>query len=306
MDSWAKQNRQSRAVAIAIFGSITASVATMFVPVAMLEAVTGATGISEVFRAAAAPLGDTARAMIAFGVGVVTLAVLMVLLMRRDAEPVQDDTSDWTAAGIPESDDDLTPTWKERIAALGLPAFKMPQMPKMPWVKGDDDITELADLPKLRNGDAHPDAPPRRPLFATQDLPTPDPIAASITRGSDEPVKDVAPVSAPGPTTAVPSLDEMVAQLEASVAQRRQQLADLEMVAANLAASKADAVPVAAKAPAEPTPLADPKTEIAAEPARQMRPALEAVPASPPADDDMDAALAAALATLHRMNGTGG
>jgi hypothetical protein len=32
---------------------------------------------------------------------------------------------------------------------------------------------EATDLPVLRRADAHPDAPPRRPLFATQDLGTP-------------------------------------------------------------------------------------------------------------------------------------
>ncbi len=307
MDSKAKHDRQLRVVAIATLASIVAAVAAMFVPAAMLESVTGATGVSEIFPATAAPLGDTARALIAFGSGVVMLAVLMVALLRRDAEPAQ---ADWNAAGIPETDDDLTPTWKERFAGLGLPTLKLPQMP---WVKGEDDITDFADLPKLRNGDVHPDAPARRPLLATQDLPvldlpvaTIEPVAAEPVDNSTPPVALVEQPAVASTTPDVqPSLAEMVAQLEASVAQRQQQLADLEIVAANLAASKTEAAPAAVEALTEPMPLPKPDTVFVAEPVRPIRPVLEAVPDSPPPDDDMDAALAAALATLHRMNGTG-
>ena len=312
MNYGARQDRQLRAVATAMFASIAASVAAMFVPVAMLEAIIGATGVSEVFQATAAPLGDTARAFIAFSAGVVTLALMSVLLMRGNTEDANAEMSDWTAAGIPENDDDLTPTWKERFAGLGLPTLKLPQMP---WVKGEGDITELADLPKLRNGDMHPDAPPRHPLLASQDLPVLDLPASDFTMANIEPVtvesaddfskpvmpaESVAAVAAPFNDQL--SLAEMVAQLEASVSQRQQQLADLEIVAANLAVKKTDFAPVAVEVSAEPEPLPEPM----AEQVRPIRPVLEAVPASPSQDDNMDAALAAALATLHRMNGTGG
>ena len=99
-----------------------------------------------------------------------------------------------------------------------------------------------------------------------------------------------------------PSLAEMVAQLESAVNQRQQQLAALEIVAAQLAAEKPTqdvAVPLEMQAP---DVVAN--VETLPEPARADRPPLEAVPTSPEKQDDMDAALAAALATLHRMNGT--
>jgi hypothetical protein len=48
-----------------------------------------------------------------------------------------------------------------------------------------------------------------------------------------------------------------------------------------------------------------PDSQVTIEPARTERPPLEAVPASPAKQDEMDSQLAAALATLHRMNGTG-
>ncbi len=87
----------------------------------------------------------------------------------------------------------------------------------------------------------------------------------------------------------------MVAQLEAAVAERQKQLAELEAVATQLGAGSIVAGEVAA-APAEIVPPSP-------EPVRAERRPLEAVPHSVK-DDDMDSALAAALATLHRMNGT--
>ena len=332
MNSRTRQDRQLRAVRTAIFAGIVVAVSAMFVPVAILEVVMRVTGVSGVFQATAAPMGDAARAVIAFSSGAVTLALMSVLLMRGIAGAVDADMYDWTAAGIPETDDDLTPTWKERFASLGLPTLKRPQMP---WIKSDDDIIEFADLPKLRNGDVHPDAPARQPLLASQDLPVldlpetagyellamrqkveldfnpafgvttaiiptvTDDIVANIAQ-PDLPVEPVA--IAEEPSDSQPSLAEMVAQLEASVSQRQQQLADLELVAANLAAKKTDFAQVTFEEPAEPVPLPEPEVERV----RQIRPVLEAVPASQPHDEDMDAALAAALATLHRMNGTGG
>ena len=312
MNSRTRQDRQLRAVRTAIFAGIVVAVSAMFVPVAILEVVMRVTGVSGVFQATAAPMGDAARAVIAFSAGAVTLALMSVVLMRGSAGTVDADIYDHTAAGLPETDDDLMPTWKERFAGLGLPALKLS---RMPWVKGNNDIMEFVDLPKLRNSDVHPDAPARQPLLVSQDLPALDLAETDVTVAVVAPVADdiidnispldlsVEPVAiAEEPSDSQPSLAEMVAQLEASVSQRQQQLADLELVAANLAAKKTDVAQVTFEEPAEPVPLPEPEVERV----RQIRPVLEAVPASQPHDEDMDAALAAALATLHRMNGTGG
>jgi hypothetical protein len=315
MDVSVKQNRQMRSMTIALGAAILAAVVAMFIPISALESITGATGLSELVPATAAPLGDTARALIAFAAGALTLALMTVLLLHKDAVAAKPVTADAIAAGIPENDDDLATTWRERIAKIGLPSVKLPNMP---WVKGEDDVTELADLPKLRNGDIHPDAPARRPLSATQDLPVLDLTETAEEPYSEESVaaveaafvpteiiaKPLVPVAAAVVFDAQPTLDEMVAQLEASVMQRQQQLAELEIVAARLASGKPDhtievAEPVDAQHIDEPAEI-----ELSAEPVRAERPPLEAVPDSPAKQDDMDDALAAALATLHRMNGT--
>jgi hypothetical protein len=92
-----------------------------------------------------------------------------------------------------------------------------------------------------------------------------------------------------------PTLAEMVAQLEAAVAERQRQLVELEAVAAELNARQVTAQTIIASQVIE--------QQEQPEPQRIQRPPLEAVPATVK-DDDMDSALAAALATLHRMNGT--
>lgn len=318
-------NSQVKAVAIAMAGATTAAVATMFVPVTLLESVTGATGLSELVPAARAPLGDTARALIAFGAGAFTLSALTYLLLRFDgaAKPrpapvpvAEPSVPDWMI-----DEEDEKPGFADRLARFRMPALSLP---KMPWQHDEDAITELADLPKLRNGDAHPDAPPRRPLSATQDLPVLDlaDVATEVTLepateepaveeiGSQEPVADMAvaeiapePVAPVAPVSAEdvqPTLAEMVAQLEAAVAERQKQLAELESVAAILSMP-------------QPAPVIDENAhiqdvadaDISIEPTRDGRPALEVVhDVTAVEDDNMDSALAAALATLKRMNGT--
>jgi hypothetical protein len=308
------QNRQMRSLGLALLASILAAVATMFIPVSVLEMITGASGLSELVPATAAPLGDTARALIAFGTGALVLALMSMLVLRRtnggsprEAQPT----------AVVNEDQSGEPTF---VASLMARLAKL-RLPAMPWEKGDSDITDLSDLPKLRSGDIHPDAPARRPLLATHDLPVLDltelevqPVAVVLSAG--EPIIKAKP--APFPTqvphtnsnaeskTVDPqlTLSEMVAQLEASVALRQQQLADLEIVASNLAASK-----IVESYPTVETVVGTQSTspsevETSTETVRAEWPPLEAVPASPARQDDMDDALAAALATLHRMNGT--
>lgn len=99
-----------------------------------------------------------------------------------------------------------------------------------------------------------------------------------------------------------PTIAEMVAQLEAAVAFRRQKLAELEAVAADLSADVKDfdePSPVIS----EPVAPAVIKHDAAGAESRPMgRPVLDAVPSEAVQDDDIDSALAAALTALHRIN----
>jgi hypothetical protein len=373
-------NERTKAIGLSIGASIIAAVATMFVPTAMLEAITGATGLSELIPATAAPLGDKARALIAFGAGALTMAVSMGFLLRKNN--ASENESDTMATADKVSSNDNIPLFSQIRQRLG--SWKAP---KMPWSRSEasNDVYELTDLPKLRSQDAHPDTPRRRPISAASDFgdigldgkPVYMPDVPLPTQGGSTPFgagafageetvdqnavshddmpfyadRDVEFVPAdseaavdfvsqfvaePGPVHTAPadvkvqtsqveasqvqtshvqngapqpSLAELVQQFEAAVENRKAQLEALELIAAQMAAKAQVAQQAAAEIPQQPAPQ-----QLAPQPAVQRseieimppapRPPLEAVPASPRQqnDDEMDAALNAALATLQRMN----
>jgi translation elongation factor EF-1beta len=331
-------NGQTRGLIMALGGAALAAVAAMFVPTGVWEAITGSTGISEMVPATAAPLGDTARAMIAFGVGALTFAVLAAMLLRKNAaapfEMSRAATSPFAneqAEAAPAARPSLVSRMQEKLA--GFAAAR----------RNGDDITGLEDLPKLRNSDAHPDAPPRRPLSAELDLadpvaetqpasegPTPMFARAMETLHASAPLEEpvvaepavieaevVAEASAaevkadpvlaeavqPEPVAANSSLTAIVERLETALAERAVQLARLESLAANLPDHAAMPEVEAVIEEVEAVEVVEVEEVIPA-PVFQ-RPPLEAVELPPRAEakaDDMDAALRSALETLHRMN----
>jgi hypothetical protein len=210
-------------------GAALAAVTTMLVPVSLLEGVAESSGLSELIPAAGAPLGDTARAFIAFAIGAMTLAVLSYLLLRAH----------------------------------------------MPWNNGADDVRALGDVPPLELSEEHL-------------------VAPQVPQDAEQRVE--APLES---AKAQPTVAEMVAQLEAAVALRRQKLTELEAVAADLSA---DATYGDEPSPASSEPVAPAVTEHDAGVAA-FRPALDAVPTEAVQDDDIDSALAPALAALHRIHG---
>jgi hypothetical protein len=375
-------NERTKAIGLSIGASIIAAVATMFVPTAMLEAITGATGLSELVPATAAPLGDKARALIAFGAGAVTMAVALGFLLRKNN--ASENESDTMATADKVSSNDNIPLFSQIRQRIG--SWKAP---KMPWSRSEasNDVYELSDLPKLRSQDAHPDTPRRRPISAASDfgdigldgkqvympdVPMPSqggstPFSAGAFAGEEAAQQNAVshddmpfyadrdieftpadneatvefaapyvaePAPAPAEPAAVsaaieagkvdvqvqtgqiqtgtqqPSLAELVEQFEAAVENRKAQLKTLEMIAEQMAA-KTQAAPQAEQAAPQadqagvvtPPQPAVQRSEIEIMPPAP-RPPLEAVPASPRQqnDDEMDAALNAALATLQRMN----
>jgi hypothetical protein len=276
-----KIDHSMRAVMIAIAAAIAVAVLAMLVPTAIWETLTGSTGISEIIPATAAPLGDTARALIAFCCGLTAFAVALVFALRRPAAKVKP-----VAVATPDA-----PGFVETIKAR-LAAFAEQRRGSGPVIK------DLADLPKLRPGDAHPDAPPRRPISANADF------GPLITDGEMPPVvkpaeivavpevnADAPVVETPAPAS-IPAVSALLDRLEVAVAQREEQLKKLEALAIE-------------QAELEPEPPAPPLAEpVEAEIIIEAKPHLEAVPASGAkiAKDDMDDALRSALETLQRMN----
>lgn len=85
----------------AVTGGTVAAAATMFIPAEIIESLTMASGLSELVPATAAPLGDTARALIAFATGVTAMATF--LLFMTDRRPAGQ--PDWVPADTTDFDD---------------------------------------------------------------------------------------------------------------------------------------------------------------------------------------------------------
>ena len=283
-------NGQTAALAMAMAGAALVAVTTMFVPVSLLEGVARLSGLSDLIPAAGAPLGDAARAFVAFATGAMTLAVLSYLLLRGEGtlvRPTANDVGMCDAAA--QQDGDMAETLRAQ----------------MPWNEGVDDIRELGDLPTLRIGDVHPDAPARRLLVASQDLPPLELSEEYLVEPQPPQEAEQHVEAAPEYADGQPGIAEMVAQLEAAVALRRQKLAELEAVAADLSA---DAAYGDEPGPAisEGVAPAVTKHHAAVAEFHPMRgPVLEAVPREAVQDDDLASALAAALASLHRIHAGG-
>lgn len=176
------RDKHKKTLVVAIGVSILAGAATMFVPTYILERITGVTGLSELVPATAAPLGDKARALIAFGTGALTLAICALWFFRRE-EDYRDEFSfpaDRAAEAEAQDHTKVTEMMKnERLTAIKDRISNF-NLPKMPWVKADNDIRDLADLPNVRAADSHPDAPPRHPLSVTREIDRAAPEASQV------------------------------------------------------------------------------------------------------------------------------
>jgi hypothetical protein len=276
MQKGLKLNRQMRALAIALGGAAVTSVLAMLIPTSIWEGITGSTGISELVPATAAPLGDTARAVIAFLFGAMAFISLAALLLRRPAEMPFTKSVKPTEPVQTTAEDDTSFVTKMRGRLNDF----------MESRRAGPIVTELSDLPKLRSSDAHPDAPPRRPISAHTDFAevSPQPVAPMVEAKVEAPVTVDA--------IDVVSVASMLDRLETAVADREARLAKLEALA------KAEIT----KPVVEPKLVEPVEAEIL--PPTPRAALLEAVPTvpKPQKTDEMDAALRSALETLHRMN----
>lgn len=125
----------------AIWAASGAVFAVLTFPAGLIEVAATSSGISEVLPAAAPPLGMTARLVLAAFAGV--MAAGAALAFRRRSTP---------AKGVEKMGFALS-----RLTGFARRRARKPE----PLV---------SDMPILRRADAHPDAPPRRPIFANSDF----------------------------------------------------------------------------------------------------------------------------------------
>ncbi len=255
-----------KGLAFPIAASVLAGATTMFVPTAILESITGATGLSEIFPATAAPLGDTARALIAFSTGALTLAVTAIITNRKGPK---DMAAHQFKPAFTDNIDEASPSMAaklmERLAEIRKNGIALPAMP---WRKADANaavVRELGDLPKIRNADSHPDAPARRILSAELDLgnfasdeqmpvemetPTPTPSARFW---NDDAAPAPAPVAAAAPIAMEPDVSRVyVPKLSAS-----SEVAAPQVVATDVPSPIAAEAAVAADIAVSQTPLSE-------------------------------------------------
>ena len=285
-------NNPTCAMVIAIASGAVVATGMMFVPVGVLERLIGLTGLSNLISAASAPLGDFARAMIAYVTGAVTLGGLTVFLLRDDGRT-----------------DDLQ--HPREMAFKSLESYRVVILnylsTKMRWHGKGEEIRSLSDLSRFRPVDG--DAPTHRPLVASQDLPAsgwvgqptvvitapPEPALESEYGATQiieptsvftlPPTYEAVSLAAPKMSTA-----DLVAQLETAAAVRHHQRTQLKANGTDGFAQVPDANVRKAAAVYIHDGICN----------EGRRPLLELV-SSAVVKDDADTALAAALATLHRM-----
>lgn len=220
------------------------------IPLSSIEGFVSAYGISEMLPAARPPLGGTARLLIALAAGIFVAALLYSLFPRKGFSDM--------ATAMP------------RMTNIG-DFFRSLRFGRSGGAPGE--VSDFDDLPRLRNADAHPDAPARRPIFANSDLGAP--LTLDIEHfddGDDEagiPVVDASPVTneaeqepetvaeEPGPAEPAPGMMAEIAIPEEPVEAVAPQPPDVAPEPAPQP-HNAYAAPVAApRDPHDPRPLSD-------------------------------------------------
>jgi hypothetical protein len=139
----------------ALGGGLAIGLASLMIPNHLLENTVTAYGIAELLPAAAPPLGVTARVLIALGSGLFTASCLYIFFSYKGPSKMAFAISRPSQPGKGGLFNLL------RSLRFGKNAAR------------DGEIADFDELPKLRMGDSHPDAPARRPIFAGKDLGTP-------------------------------------------------------------------------------------------------------------------------------------
>ncbi|CAH0353705.1 MAG: hypothetical protein WA085_03380 [Sphingobium sp.] len=162
-----------------LFAGCAAALAMLSVPIPLIELVVASTGLSETIPAAAPPLGFTARVAMAGFAALLGMGVSLALNPRVAA---QDDEEEAEQAGL---NDWLNTESETKESKMGFALSKLTSFTRGRGRAVDRERagSDLADpLPVLRRADSHPDAPARRPIFASRDFEGADIFALSPAR----------------------------------------------------------------------------------------------------------------------------
>lgn len=146
--SWMEQSLGPRG-ARALLAAIGSGAVALSIPVALLERVAQSSGIADILPLLAAPIGLTERIMLAILVACAGAALVWAFWGMRMMRTMQQ---------------------ARKVPAFGWGAL----LRRVRGHTGDAHANPDQAVLVRRRRDLHPDAPPRPPLFASRDLPTPD------------------------------------------------------------------------------------------------------------------------------------
>jgi len=166
----------SRSAIVVLAAGLIGAMATLALPNPLLETWLSRLGVSELLPAAAPPLGWTARALVALAGGLVTAALVQLLLPRRPVGEEGEIVATMAAWPEPEPEPRYAATDEDAVDFEPAPRHGMLsrlQALRRGRAEPDDTVEDFEDLPRLRGEDRHPDAPPRRPISASAELGAP-------------------------------------------------------------------------------------------------------------------------------------
>lgn len=152
--------------AMALVGGIAAALVVATLPSVYLEKIIGMTGLAEIVSAAAPPLGNTAKSLLAVFAGLFSTSVIFYFLHRKG------DADMGLAIRKLANWEEEKAEWEEQKAKPKKGKFSLKRLLQKPKKKKNE-VKDLSDLPNLREKDTHPDAPARQPIFADKDLGAP-------------------------------------------------------------------------------------------------------------------------------------
>ncbi len=319
---------------MAVAGGIAVALVVATLPHVYLENIVGATGLSEIVPAAAPPLGNTARSLIAVVAGLISASALYLFLSYKTKS--HEGGSDMGLAirnnlASESVGDDRNGKSRFAVPKLSLSAKSLTKFLKKPK-KSPGRVTELKDLPDIREADRHPDAPARQPIFAASDLglplsekikrfdepifdekaeesaepaaqqeaqavPQEEPKSRLQQPAEEKPAENIAPQKefvVPSADLSALSLAELADRLEAGLARLEglQRREEVKPAPVKTSAAESENTTPVPEMPATPAPVAIPPLR-----------SVDKVEDNGPQDRqaDMDAALKAALGTLEKM-----
>ncbi|WP_108811175.1 hypothetical protein [Sphingorhabdus sp. Alg231-15] len=188
---------------LSVAAGFGAALVIVTLPHIYLENIIGATGLSEIVPAAAPPLGNTARGLIAILAGMVSASTIYLFLNRKGSSDMGVALREQINAASP-IELDLEEEAKAKKSRFSLPKFDAKSLTKFLKKPKKDKarVMDLADLPQLRKVDSESAAPERPPLFAETDEMSP--VAEAI-----QPFEDTAASEVPDAETQEAQADEM-------------------------------------------------------------------------------------------------